>query len=195
MKITSLSTDAELIHSYLNGNINALQHLIVRYQDKVYTSIYILVKDKYLAEDIFQDTFLKIAQKLCEGQYAEQGKFLPWASRIARNLCMDYFRHTHKKVPIINSEGKNILEYLNTYSNQTPEPSIEQYQTSKNLRHLLEALPYNQREVIVMRIYGDMSFKDIAKITNVSINTALGRMRYGLMNLRKKIEDYKLEFH
>jgi RNA polymerase sigma factor (sigma-70 family) len=187
----NLSTDAELVHLFLQGNNSALEQLIYRYKDKIYTSIYMLVRDKYLAEDLFQDAFLKMIRNIREGNYAEQGKFLPWASRIAHNLCMDHFRRTRTKLPVTLASGEDIMELLaGSESNSTPK--IEQRETEECLKKLLVQLPEEQREVIVLRVYGDLSFKEIAEITSVSINTALGRMRYGLINLRKMIGEREL---
>ena len=187
----NLSTDAELMHLFLQGNNSALEQLIYRYKDKIYTSIYMLVRDKYIAEDLFQDAFLKMIRNIREGNYAEQGKFLPWASRIAHNLCMDHFRRTRTKLPVTLASGEDIMELLaGSESNSTPK--IEQRQTEESLKKLLVQLPEEQREVIVLRVYGDLSFKEIAEITSVSINTALGRMRYGLINLRKMIGEREL---
>ncbi|MGC4059243.1 MAG: sigma-70 family RNA polymerase sigma factor [Chitinophagaceae bacterium] len=184
------ATDAQLVQAFINGNESALEQLVIRYKDKIYTGIYMLVKDKYLAEDLFQDAFLKMVRKMREGQYAEQGKFLPWASRIAHNLCMDHFRRTKRRLPIVMTNGDDLLEFLAGPESRTPD--IETRQTERGLTQLLERLPEEQREVIVMRIYGEMSFKEIAGITNVSINTALGRMRYGLINMRKMIGDFQM---
>jgi RNA polymerase sigma-70 factor (ECF subfamily) len=187
----NLSTDAELVHLFLQGNNSALEQLIYRYKDKIYTSIYMLVRDKYIAEDLFQDAFLKMIRNIREGNYAEQGKFLPWASRIAHNLCMDHFRRTRTKLPVTLASGEDIMELL-AGSESDNTPKIEQRQTEQCLKKLLVQLPEEQREVIVLRVYGDLSFKEIAEITSVSINTALGRMRYGLINLRKMIGEREL---
>ncbi|MES2478727.1 MAG: sigma-70 family RNA polymerase sigma factor [Bacteroidota bacterium] len=185
------ATDTELVHSFLSGNENALQQLICRYKDKIYTGIYMLVKDKYLAEDLFQDAFLKMIRNMREGNYSEQGKFLPWASRIAHNLCMDHFRRTKSKIPVTLANGEDIMELL-AGPDESGAPKIEQRQTEQSLRKLMEQLPEEQREVIILRVYGDMSFKEIAQLTDVSINTALGRMRYGLINLRRMIGEKQL---
>jgi RNA polymerase sigma-70 factor (ECF subfamily) len=185
------STDAELVHRFLQGNDTALEQLIYRYKDKIYTSIYMLVRDKYVAEDLFQDAFLKMIRNMREGNYAEQGKFLPWASRIAHNLCMDHFRRTRTKLPVTLASGEDIMELL-AGSESDNTPKMEQRQTEQCLKKLLVQLPEEQREVIVLRVYGDLSFKEIAEITSVSINTALGRMRYGLINLRKMIGEREL---
>lgn len=185
------ATDTELVHSFLSGNELALQQLIYRYKDKIYTSIYMLVKDKYLAEDLFQDAFLKMIKNMRDGNYSEQGKFLPWASRIAHNLCMDHFRRAKSKIPVTLANGEDIMELL-AGPDESGEPKIEQRQTEQSLRKLMEQLPEEQREVIILRVYGDMSFKEIAQLTDVSINTALGRMRYGLINLRRMIGEKQL---
>ena len=185
------ATDTELVQSFLSGDENALQSLVYRYKDKIYTSIYMLVKDKYLAEDLFQDAFLKMIYNMRQGHYSEQGKFLPWASRIAHNLCMDHFRKTKRKIPVTLANGDDIMEFL-VGGEESTHKKIEQRETSQSLRQLLEQLHEDQKEVIVLRVYGELSFKEIADITNVSINTALGRMRYGLINLRKMIDEKKL---
>lgn len=185
------ATDTELVHAFLSGNENALEKLIYRYKDKIYTGIYMLVKDKYLAEDLFQDAFVKMIHNMRQGHYAEQGKFLPWASRIAHNLCMDHFRRTRRKLPVTLANGDDIMELL-AGPGKDKLPGIEQRQTEQGLRQLMEQLPEEQREVITLRIYGELSFKEIAELTGVSINTALGRMRYGLINLRRMIGDKKM---
>ncbi len=184
MQITN-RTDAELIRAFIEGNEKALEILICRYKDKIYTSIYLIVKDKFTAEDIFQDAFLKMIRTIKEGRYAEQGKFLPWAMRVAHNLCMDHFRRKSSQLPVTLSDGRDI-SYLFT-TDETPSSRLERKQTHESIRSMIEALPEDQREVIVLRIYADLSFKEISDITGVSINTALGRMRYGLINLRKMI--------
>jgi RNA polymerase sigma-70 factor (ECF subfamily) len=183
-------SDAELIHAYVQGHESALEVLINRYKDKVYTSIYMLVKDKYLAEDLFQEAFLKMIKTIKEGRYAEQGKFLPWAIRVAHNLCMDHFRRTRQQIPVTLPDGLDI-SYLIGAGDMVSD-GIEKRQVHASVRQLVESLPEEQREVIVLRIYSDMSFKDISEVTGVSINTALGRMRYALINLRKLIADKQL---
>ena len=149
-----------------------------------------LVKDKYIAEDIFQDAFLKMIKTMREGRYAEQGKFLPWAIRVSHNLCMDYFRRVRQQVPITFPDGSDISYLLPPAD--SPGDSMEQRQVHQGVRNLIELLPEEQREVIVMRIYGDLSFKEIAEASGVSINTALGRMRYALINLRKMITEKQM---
>lgn len=191
MQLTQQLSDAELIHSFIQGDEQALEVLINRYKDKIYTSIYMLVKDKYIAEDIFQDAFLKMIRTMRDGRYAEQGKFLPWAIRVAHNLCMDHFRKVRQQVPVMMADGRDIMELL-PLTTSSASDAIEQRQVNSSVRQLIEKLPEEQREVIVLRMYGDLSFKEIADITSVSINTALGRMRYGLMNLRKMINDNQM---
>jgi RNA polymerase sigma factor (sigma-70 family) len=190
MQIIHQLSDAELIHEFLHGHDQALEVLIYRYKDKIYTSIYMLVKDKFIAEDIFQEAFLKMIRTMRDGRYCEQGKFLPWAMRVAHNLCMDHFRKVRHQIPITLPDGTDIGAFLP--GADTPLDKIEQRQTHQSVRKLIEALPEEQREVIILRMYGDLSFKQIADITQVSINTALGRMRYGLLNLRKMITDNQM---
>jgi RNA polymerase sigma factor (sigma-70 family) len=189
MQFINLS-DAELVLAYQQGHEQALSVLINRHKDKVYTALYMLVKDKYLAEDLFQDTFLKIIKTIKEGKYSEQGKFLPWAIRVARNLCMDYFRRTRLQVTITLPDGQDISSLLG--SSDWASDAIEKRQVHDTVRKLVEDLPEEQREVIVLRIYADLSFKEISDLTGVSINTALGRMRYALINLRKLVVDKQL---
>jgi RNA polymerase sigma factor (sigma-70 family) len=184
MKLLSKLSDNELINSFTSGNINALEVLVLRHKEKLYTSIYFLVKDKYLAEDIFQDVFIKIIDTIRGGRYTDEGKFLPWAMRIAHNLCVDHFRKV-KRTPVIrNSEEQDIFEVLN-FTESSVEDNMIKRQSHSRVREMLDQLPEDQREVIILRHYADMSFKEIAAITDCSINTALGRMRYGLINLRK----------
>ena len=184
--------DAELVHAFIEGQPQAMEVLIHRYKDKLYTTIYMVVKDKYIAEDIFQETFLKIIRTMKEGRYAEQGKFLPWALRVAHNLCMDHFRRVRYQIPITLPDGRDISELIPLTTSETAADNMERRQTHQSIRDMIEALPEEQREVITLRIYGEISFKEIADITGVSINTALGRMRYGLINLRRMITENKL---
>ena len=182
--------DSELIHAYIHGHEYALEVLINRYKDKIYTSVYMLVKDKYLAEDIFQDAFLKIIKTIREGRYAEQGKFLPWAIRVAHNLCMDHFRRSRQQIPVTLPDGQDISNLFG--ASDLVADGIEKRQVHDSVRKLVEELPEEQREVIVLRMYADLSFKEISDLTGVSINTALGRMRYALINLRKLITDKQM---
>src|SRR5215212_1414784 len=184
MKSLTNLTDQQLIHLYMDGDAEALSSLVYRYKDKIYTSIYLLVKDKYLAEDIFQDSFIRIIDTLNGGRYTDEGKFLPWAMRIAHNLCVDHFRKVKRTPTIKNGDDKDIFEVLN-FSEDCAETKMMKRQSHDRVREMLDRLPEDQREVIILRHYADMSFKEIASMTNCSINTALGRMRYGLINLRK----------
>src|SRR6476619_2904677 len=184
MNLLSRLSDHELINSFTTGNVNALETLVLRHKDKLYTSIHFLVKDKYLAEDIFQDVFIRIIDTVRSGRYTDEGKFLPWAMRIAHNLCADHFRKVKRTPTIRNGEDKDIFEVLN-FSEDSAETVMMRRQSHDRVRDMLQRFPEDQREVIILRHYADMSFKEIAAATNCSINTALGRMRYGLINLRK----------
>ncbi len=192
-----LLNDNELVQLYIGGNEESLSILLTRHKRKIFSSIMVVVKNKALAEDIFQDTFFKVIQTLKRGQYSEEGKFLPWVIRIARNLIIDHFRRIKKMPPVpvyINEEGEEVSVF-NTLASDTQEPDNfdETAKFKKSIRTIINELPADQREVVIMRTYYDMSFKEIADVTNVSINTALGRMRYGLLNLKKLIEEKKLE--
>lgn len=191
MKSLTNLPDQQLIQLYMEGNADALSTLIYRYKDKLYTSIYLLVKDKYLAEDFFQDTFFKIIDTFKTGKYADKGKFLPWAMRVAHNLCIDHFRKI-KRTPVIKTgDDWDIFETIN-FSQAGADDCIMQRQTNDRVKKMIDLLPEDQREVIIMRHYADLSFKEIATLTNCSINTALGRMRYGLLNLRKMIAEKQI---
>lgn len=184
-------SDQDLVHLFRGGSETAITELVYRYQSNVYTSIYLMVKDKYVAEDLFQDTFLKIVNNIRNDKYSEQGKFLPWALRIAHNLCIDHFRKIKQQVKITLSDGSDFFALLPLKEEHVEERLIRR-QSEQGVQQIIDSLPEEQREVVVMRVYGDMSFKDIAELTGVSINTALGRMRYALINLRKMINEYKM---
>ncbi len=184
MKILIQSTDTQLIRAFQEGDAQALEVLVNRYKDKIFSSILFLVKDKYLAEDLFQDVFIKIIDTLRGNRYTEEGKFLPWAMRISHNLCVDYFRKVKRSPVIKTSDNHDIFEVINVCES-SQQDKMMQAQSHDRVRKMLDMLPEEQREVIVMRHFADMSFKEIAQVTNCSINTALGRMRYGLINLRK----------
>lgn len=186
MKLQSQS-DQDLIHSYIGGHESSLEELIRRHKSKIYTSIYLLVKDQYLAEDIFQDTFIKVINTLKAGKYNEEGKFLPWVMRIAHNLVIDFFRKEKRTPVITNVDGFDIFDVIKIYD-ENMEDRIVRDQTHKDLKAMIQLLPSEQKEVLIMRHYGELSFKEIADITEVSINTALGRMRYALNNLRKMMQ-------
>ncbi len=191
-----LLNDNELVQLYIDGNEESLSVLLMRHKRKIFSSIMVVVKNKALAEDIFQDTFFKVIQTLKRGQYNEEGKFLPWVIRIARNLIIDHFRRIKKMPPVpvyVNDEGEEISVF-NTLPSEDENKNIDEtIKFKKSIRAIINELPADQREVVIMRTYYDMSFKEIADFTNVSINTALGRMRYGLLNLKKIIEEKKLE--
>jgi RNA polymerase sigma factor (sigma-70 family) len=181
-------SDHELISDYLSGNHNSLEVLISRHKQKVYSYILLVVRDRHLADDIFQDTFIKVINTLRSGTYKEEGKFIQWVMRIAHNLIIDFYRKS-KRIPILEAgpdEG-DIFDNLRIIDDSIEERIIVD-QIHEDVRKLINYLPDEQREVLMMRHYADMSFKDIAEQTDVSINTALGRMRYALINLRKMIE-------
>lgn len=191
MQKSSKLTDQQLIVLYGHGDEDALAELVNRHKDKLYTSIVLLVRDQYLAEDIFQETFIKIIDTIRSGRYTEKGKFLPWAVRIAHNLCVDHFRRI-KRTPIIRtSDDKDIFNVL-PFSEPCAEDIMIARQSHDSVRKMLNLLPAEQREVIILRHYAGLSFKEIADQTNVSINTALGRMRYGLINLRKMMVEKQI---
>ena len=191
MKTFNKNTDNELIRLFMDDNLDALEALILRHKDKLYMSILFLVKDKYLAEDIFQDVFIRVIDTIRGGRYTDEGKFLPWAMRIAHNLCVDHFRKVKRTPTIRNSDDKDIFEVLN-FSEDSAETKMMKKQSYERVRNMLEHLPEDQREVIILRHYADMSFKEIAAATNCSINTALGRMRYGLINMRKMMTEKQI---
>jgi RNA polymerase sigma-70 factor (ECF subfamily) len=191
MKILNNLTDQQLIHLYMEGDANALATIVMRYKDKIYTSIYLLVKDKYLTEDIFQDVFIRIIDTLKGGRYTDEGKFLPWAMRIAHNMCVDHFRKVKRTPTIKTSDDRDIFEVLN-FSEPGADHKMMNGQSQDKVRKMVDLLPEDQREVIILRHYADLSFKEIADLTNCSINTALGRMRYGLINLRKMMTEKQI---
>ena len=184
-------TDQEIISMYVDGDTNALNTLIIRYKDKIFTSIYLLIKDKYLAEDIFQDVFIRIIDTIRGGRYSDEGKFLPWAMRIAHNMCVDHFRKIKRNPTIKTSDDKDIFDVLN-FSEPGVDARLMNEQTSDKVRRMIDMLPEDQREVIILRHYADLSFKEIAQLSDCSINTALGRMRYGLLNLRKMLTEKQI---
>ena len=193
MNVQSLS-DKELINGYLEGNEKAFEVLLLRHKNKIYTSIYLFVKDHDLAEDIFQEAFIKLIDTLRRGKYNHEGKFLQWAMRISYNLCVDYFRRSKRRTKVSPSETFDIFDVLEVQDDNM-ETSIIKDQTYNTIRKLVDELPAEQREVVILRHYADMSFKEIAALTRVSINTALGRMRYALINIRKMMEERKVTLY
>lgn len=183
-----IKSDRELVENYRNGDLASFELLVSRYQAQVYSYIMTLVKDRQLADDVFQDTFVKIIRTIKAGVYKDEGKFVQFAMRISHNLVIDHFRKENR-IPTVESSSED-YNYLDNapISDPSVEQSMINEQIHSDLRKMIEYLPVEQREVLRMRIYDDMSFKEIADITNVSINTALGRMRYALINLRKMME-------
>lgn len=186
-----LITDATLVSDYIKGNENALGILITRHKQKIYSFIYSKVYDRDVAEDIFQDTFIKVIRTLKRGAYNEEGKFLPWVMRISHNLVIDFFRKNNRMPKFDNTGEFSIFSVLSD-STLNAEKAIIKEQVENDVRRLVDELPNDQREVLLMRIYNDMSFKEISERTGVSINTALGRMRYALINLRKIIDKHNI---
>ncbi len=185
-------SDHELVKQFIDGEQSSFELLIKRHKDKVYTYIFLMVKNSQLAEDIFQETFIKVIKSLHEGRYQENGKFISWVVRIAHNLIIDHFRKEKQMKTLSCDDHEKELLNSTRFSEMTIEDSIIQDQITMDVRKLVDFLPEEQKEVIIMRHYLDLSFKEIADQTNVSINTALGRMRYALINLRKMVEDKKL---
>jgi RNA polymerase sigma-70 factor (ECF subfamily) len=184
-------SDAQLVSNYINGDERALSTLIYRHKQKIYSFIYSKVFDRDLAEDIFQDTFIKVIRTLKRGAYNEEGKFLPWVMRIAHNLVIDHFRKNNRMPKFDNSGEFSIFSVLSD-SSLNAEKTIIKEQVEEDVRRLIEELPEDQKQVLIMRMYKDMSFKEISERTGVSINTALGRMRYALINLRKVVEKHNI---
>jgi len=177
-------SDQSLVKQYIQGNESCLEMLIKRHKDRLFTTIILIVKDSYIAEDIFQETFIKIIKNLKAGKYNEEGKFLPWAARIARNMAIDYFRKTKRMPTITDSSGQDVFRTIKIKT-ENREQQIIRSEKESLVRAAIDKLPPEQRQVLILRHYGDLSFKEIAKMTDVSINTALGRMRYAITNMRK----------
>ena len=184
-------TDSLLVSEYIEGKEASLALLIQRHQQRLMSFIYSKVKDRDIAEDVFQDTFIKVIRTLKKGNYNEEGKFLPWVMRIAHNLVIDHFRKTNRMPSFKNTDEFDIFSVLGD-GNLNAEKQMIQEQIYSDVRELVKELPAEQKEVLVMRLYKNMSFNEISENTGVSINTALGRMRYALMNMRKLIEKHKI---
>ncbi len=183
--------DKVLVSNFIKGDQFAISVLIERHKGKIFNYIYSKVRDEALSHDIFQDTFVKVIKTLKKGRYNEEGKFLPWVMRIAHNLVIDHFRW-QKKMPLVRPNTEfNIFDILGDES-QSKEKELIDVQIAEDLKKIIEFLPDNQKEVLVMRIYNEMSFKEIAEHFDISINTALGRMRYALINLRKLIVKHNI---
>ena len=184
-------TDSQLVHNYINGNENALAILIERHKQRLYNFIYSKSQDKELTEDVFQETFIKVIKTLKKGNYNEEGKFLPWVMRIAHNLVIDFFRKNNRMPSFRNTEEFDIFSILGD-GGLNAEKKMVQEQTYNKVKELIQQLPDEQKAVLEMRIYRDMSFKEISENTDVSINTALGRMRYAIINMRKLIDKHNM---
>jgi len=182
--------DNQLIKSYLAGNSAAFETLINLNKDKIYKSIYSVVQDKHLADDIFQDAFIRINDNLKSGKYVEEGKFLPWATRIAHNMCIDHFRKL-KQAPVRNTKDGELNDAGN-YSEYDYGLYIINHERNNQVRIMIDMLPDEQRDVIVLRHYANLSFKEIADLMKCNVNTALGRMRYALINLRRIIDEKQI---
>lgn len=191
MELKKLS-DQELISQFLKGNQQGLEVLINRHKNKVYTYILLLVKDPVVAEDIFQDTFVKIVNSLTSGRYRDDGKFVSWTIRIAHNLTIDHFRKIKKSNEVQGESFETFVLNSKKHSADNIEDKLIKEQIRNDIRYLVDELPDEQKEVILLRHYGGLSFKEIAEQTGVSINTSLGRMRYALINLRKMIQEKNL---
>lgn len=184
-------TDNELIRGYQEGNYSYFEELLSRYQAKVYGYIFSVVKDKDIANDIFQDTFFKIVVTLNQGVYKDENKFIHWVMRIAHNLIVDYYRRNNKMPLVPNRPECNVIDTLHI-EEENIEHIIIRKQTSQSIRKLVKMLPPEQRRVVILRHYGKCDFKDIAARTGVSINTALGRMRYAIINLRRLAKEHNM---
>ena len=190
MEVISVAqlNDQELIYAYLDGNESAFKELLYRHKSRIYKCIYLFVKEHSLAEDIFQEVFIKIINTLRGGKYNHEGKFLQWAMRIAHNLCIDHFRRNKRRPTVSPTEDYDLFNDASLCDEST-EDSIIRDQSHLRVRQLIDLLPADQREVVILRHYADMSFKEISQLTRVSINTALGRMRYALINIRRMVEE------
>lgn len=185
MKKTELC-DATLLALYKSGDERAFELLVHKHKSKIYSTIYLIVKDRYTAEDLLQETFIKVIEIIKSGRYVEEGKFLPWAVRIAHNLAIDWFRKDRRYPTIVTEDGSPLLESM-SFADESEETVKMRRETHTYLRSCIQTLPETQREVLLLRHFANMSFQEIAESTGVSINTALGRMRYALINLRKKM--------
>jgi RNA polymerase sigma factor (sigma-70 family) len=191
--LTNTLNDRDLVRAYQRGNEQALATLIQLHKQRVFSAIYMFVCDRYIAEDLFQETFIKVVDKLRKDEYHEEGKFLPWVLRIANNLCIDYYRKVkrHPHVKVTTSDGTDIFTRMKFNGNNAEDTMIRE-QKHERVRKLVDMLPEEQKEVLVLRHYADMSFKEIADLTGTSINTSLGRMRYALINIRRLMAENKI---
>ena len=186
-------SDSKLLSLYIKGNEEAFAELVHRHKSRVYTTIYLIVKDQYIAEDLFQETFIKVVKTLKKGTYNEEGKFLPWVLRIAHNLAIDHFRKAKRYPTIVLEDGSPVFNSME-FTEENFETAQMREDTNAMLKRFIKELPDAQREVLIMRHYMEMSFQDIADATGVSINTALGRMRYALINLKKQMDKHHIAY-
>lgn len=191
MKSMITLTDEQLITLFNDGEAYAMEILVNRHKDRIFTSIYLLVKDRYLAEDIFQDLFIKIIETFRAGKYKEENKFVQWAMRIGHNLCVDHFRKVKTQPTIRTTDGADVFDVLN-FAEAGIDEKIMKTQSSERINKLVCKLPEEQREIIILRHFADLKFREISDILGCSVNTALGRMRYALLNLRKMIEEKQI---
>jgi RNA polymerase sigma-70 factor (ECF subfamily) len=191
MKTYHNQSENELIQYYLDGDSHAFSFLVSRHKTKIFTSIYMFVKDEYLAEDIFQDVFIRIIESLKKGAYVENGKFLSWAIRIAHNMCMDHFRKVKRTPTIKTSDDCDIFEQYN-FAEPAADVKMIRIETANSVKKAIDKLPQDQREIIILRHFANLSFREIAALSDISINTALGRMRYALINIRKLLPEAQL---
>jgi RNA polymerase sigma-70 factor (ECF subfamily) len=192
MDISKLK-DQELVNRFVKGEKYCMQELINRHKDRVYTYILLIVKNPDVADDLFQDTFITVIQSLKKRKYKDEGRFVSWVMRIAHNLTIDYFRKNKNQNTYSNDQGEFDMFNNAKFSDSTIEDNMITDQTTRDVRFLIDKLPKDQKQVVLMRHYGDMSFKEIAEQTGVSINTALGRMRYALINMRKFAEEHNMQ--
>jgi RNA polymerase sigma-70 factor (ECF subfamily) len=185
-------TDYELIQRFINGEESCFEQLIHRHKNKVFAYISLYIRDRALAEDLFQDTFMKVIQSVKSGRYQDNGKFISWVMRIAHNLIIDHFRRVKQMNTVLNDDYETDLFNSKRFADLTVEDNMIRKQIHKDVRHMISLLPDDQREVVILRHYAGLSFKEIAEMTDVSINTALGRMRYALINMRKLMEEKKI---
>ena len=190
MKVTT--PDSILVKDYIQGNEKSLEILVLRHKSRVYNFIHSKVYNRDLSEDIFQDTFIKVIKTLKKGSYNEEGKFLPWVMRIAHNLVIDHFRKSNRMQKYESKDKEFDIFSLLKDSDRNAESQLIIDQISNDVRRLIDELPTEQKEVVVLRLYKDMSYKEIAENTNVSINTALGRMRYAIINLRRLVTEHNI---
>jgi RNA polymerase sigma factor (sigma-70 family) len=191
MKSTITLTDQEAVQLFMSGQSRGLEILVDRHKDRIFTCISLLVKDNYLAEDLFQDVFIKIIETLKAGKYNEENKFIHWAMRITHNHCMDHFRKQKSKPATRTSDDRDIFDML-PFEDADPEQKIIKEQTEHQVREMIAVLPKEQQDVVILRHYADLKFKEIAEILKCSVNTALGRMHYALVNIRKLVEEKQL---